>query len=435
MASQDAFPENIEKHTSEREYSLQDIEVRNMYKNGARYNGIGPWLKDYFGMRIAKVSIDGGFTCPNRDGTLGTGGCIFCSERGSGDFAGAEILRASSGHLQSTLKPIGTSVPAAAFSSSDRPALLRDTMPVSQQIDIQIEALRKKWKEFRTIVYFQNFTNTYAPLSVLRQKYEEALSHPSCVGLAVATRPDCLSDEIISYLSELNRRTFLWVELGLQTADERTAVHIRRGYPLQTYDDAAARLSDRGIRVVTHLIAGLPGETREDFLRSVRHVVSAGSLASFGIKLQLLHIVKHTALAEQWLSQPENRSDRPCEAVGSDGAEKNCQPAPAESAENDKKESGKMIKNAEVAKDGKSMKNTALLPPIRPLTKTEYIRWISDALEIIPADVTIHRLTGDAPKDELLAPMWSRDKKSVLNGINAELKRRGTWQGTASGKK
>ena len=327
-----------------------------MFQNGARYNSIGPWLKEFFGERTVKVAVDGGFTCPNRDGTLGYGGCIFCSELGSGDFSGGRILPGA-----------GASAPAS-----------QPLLPIGRQIDIQIEALRKKWDRFRCIVYFQNFTNTYAPVDVLMKKYEEALSHPVCSGLAIATRPDCFGEEIVSCLSELNRRTFLWVELGLQTSDERTAGHIRRGYSLPVYDDAVSRLLSENIRVVTHLIAGLPGENEETFLRSVLHAASGGI---FGLKLQLLHILRHTALAEQWLSPAEN---------------------------------------------GKTEKDSF---PVRPLRKEEYIRWIADALERIPGNITIHRLTGDAPKHLLLAPHWSLDKRSVLNGINQELKRRNSFQG------
>ena len=331
-----------------------------MFENGARYNSIGPWLKNFFGERTAKVSVDGGFTCPNRDGTLGYGGCIFCSELGSGDFSGAGIL------------------PQAVSALSGPQTQSRQLFPIGKQIDIQIGALRRKWGSFRCIAYFQNFTNTYAPVDVLKEKYEEALSHPMCSGIAIATRPDCLGEEIVSLLSELNRQTFLWVELGLQTSDEETAVRIRRGYPLSVYDDAVSRLTAENIRVVTHLIAGLPGEDEETFLRSVRHTASGGI---FGIKLQLLHILRHTALGAQWLSQAEN---------------------------------------------GGTMKENF---SIRPLEKEEYIRWISDALEQIPEEITIHRLTGDAPKPLLLAPRWSLDKRSVLNGINQELKRRDSFQG------
>ncbi|MGN1350939.1 MAG: TIGR01212 family radical SAM protein [Anaerovoracaceae bacterium] len=309
-----------------------------MFKDGARYNGIGPWLKESFGQRIVKLSIDGGFTCPNRDGTLSSEGCIFCSERGSGDFAG------------------------------DRSA------SITEQMDAQIRILSGKWKEFRCLAYFQNYTNTYAPAAVLREKYEEALRHPLCCGLAIATRPDCISPEVLQLLSELNQKTFLWVELGLQTARDDTARAINRCCSTAVYDDTVRRLTGAGIRVVTHIIFGLPGETPQDMLQTVQHVCSA---PIFGIKLHLLHIMKGTALGHAFLH-----------------------PAPFQ-------------------------------PPFAvPMEKETYIKTAADALELIPPEITIHRLTGDAPRQLLLAPLWSLDKKSVLNEIRRELKKRGTCQGS-----
>ena len=357
-----------------------------MFKNGAYYNGIGPYLKERFGTRAAKVSIDGGFTCPNRDGTAGTGGCIFCSETGSGDFAGMRILKS-----QSPPKAGGFDVPA----QSSQKTVLRPVPPVTEQMDVQIGILRKKWPDFRCIAYFQNFTNTYAPVPLLKERFEEALLHPLCVGLAVATRPDCLGPEVIDYLTDLNDRTFLWVELGLQTSDEASARHIRRGYPFSVYEEAVTQLTARGIRVVTHLIAGLPGEDRSIFLSSVRRTVSDDI---FGIKLQLLHLMENTDLGRLWQKQQRSSS--------SDSRADNSVHSPKE-----------------VQRESPSF------PQIRPLERDEYISWIADALEIIPPQITIHRLTGDAPKDTLLSPLWSRDKKSVLNGINMELKKRGSCQG------
>ena len=371
-------PSAVCKKNGDRKNPHDSERKRKMFENGLRYNGIGPWLKDFFGQRTVKISVDGGFTCPNRDGTLGYGGCIFCSELGSGDFSGTRILSPAASFSPENRRPAQPPAgPLTGISPSPRAFSLRPVPPIRQQIDAQIEALRKKWHDFRCIIYFQNFTNTYAPVSVLKKKYEEALLHPMCCGLAIATRPDCLDDEIVSYLSELNSRTFLWVELGLQTSNEKTARYIRRGYPLQTYDDAVSRLSDEKIRVVTHLIAGLPGETGEDFIQSAVHA-SSGKI--FGLKLQLLHIMKNTDLAEQWLSETKNPADK--------------HPF-----------------------------------PLCPLTKEEYICRIADALERIPENITIHRLTGDAPRPLLLAPRWSLDKRSALNGINQELKRRGSYQG------
>ena len=204
-----------------------------MFKNGAHYNGIGPYLKDRFGTRIAKVSIDGGFTCPNRDGSAGLGGCIFCSETGSGDFAGKRILGKKTGPKTGG---IAVSIP------SMRKNALREVPSVTAQIDAQIGILRKKWPDFRCVAYFQNFTNTYAPVALLKERFEEALRHPLCTGLAVATRPDCLGPDVEDYLADLHDRTFLWVELGLQTSDEISAQRIRRGYPFSVYKEAVNRL-------------------------------------------------------------------------------------------------------------------------------------------------------------------------------------------------
>lgn len=311
-----------------------------MFKNGARYNSIGPWLKEYFGCRIAKTAIDGGFTCPNRDGTLSYGGCAFCSERGSGDFAGNR-----------------------AFT-------------ISEQMSEQVKSISNKWSDARYIAYFQNYTNTYAPVSELRRKYFEALDFPECCGIAIATRPDCIDDDVLSLLSELNEKTFLWVELGLQTSNDRSAAIINRRCSTAAYDDTVDRLLSRGIRVVTHVIFGLPGETHSDMLATVRHICRKNI---FGIKIHLLHIMTGTALGEEYLRQQDT--------------------------------------------------SEANYPDIVPMLKEDYINIVADALEIIPPEITIHRLTGDAPKDALIAPLWSRDKKSVLNGINMELKKRGTIQG------
>lgn len=286
------------------------------------YNSIGNYLKNNFGCKVMKLSLDAGFTCPNRDGTKGVGGCIFCSADGSGDFA------------------------------SDIPG--------------QIQLLSKKWPSGKYIAYFQSHTNTYAPVEVLRQKYYEALEYPDVVGIAIATRPDCLSPEILELLSELNEKTFLWVELGLQTIHENTAELINRCYPLSAFDKAMEDLSRLKIKTVVHLILGLPGETREDMFSSVRYVCSKDI---FGIKLHLMNVLKDTKLAEFY-------PDR-----------------------------------------------------IHIPKKEEYINLVIDALEIIPQNITIHRVTADAPRHLLIAPEWGYEKRSILNGISKEFKHRGSYQG------
>lgn len=292
-----------------------------------RINSIGEYLKEKMGSKIVKLSIDGGFTCPNRDGTKGTGGCIFCSASGSGDLA------------------------------SDIPS--------------QIQLLSNKWPNARYLAYFQNHTNTYAPVERLRRQYEEALSYPNIMGLAIATRPDCLSEEVLDLLSEFHEKTFLWIELGLQTIHEHTAQLMNRCYPLSVYDKAIAQLKARGIRTVTHLIFGLPGESREDMLSSVRYVCRdlGNGRHIFGIKLHMLNLVRGSQMEVLY---PDY--------VSFDSIE-------------------------------------------------EYVDLVVKALELIPPDITIHRLSGDAPRPTLIAPEWSYKKRTILNSIHKALRQRDTWQG------
>ncbi|MGI6748642.1 MAG: TIGR01212 family radical SAM protein [Anaerovoracaceae bacterium] len=290
--------------------------------DGQYFNSIGNYLKKRFGCKVIKLSLDAGFTCPNRDGSKGFGGCIFCSAEGSGDFA------------------------------SDIPG--------------QIRLLSKKWPTGKYIVYFQSFTNTYAPVEVLREKYYKALEYPDVVGIAIATRPDCLPPEVLNLLSELNKKTFLWVELGLQTIHEDTASLINRCYPLSVFNNAMEELSSLNIKTVVHLILGLPGETRDDMLKSVLYV---SNMDIFGIKLHLINVLKNTKLAEFY-------PDR-----------------------------------------------------IHIPKREEYISLVVDALEIIPPHITIHRVTADAPRHLLIAPEWGYEKRSILNGIQKEFKKRGSYQG------
>ncbi|MBQ1487582.1 MAG: TIGR01212 family radical SAM protein [Lachnospiraceae bacterium] len=286
-------------------------------------NLLNDYLRKRFGQKVYKIALNGGFTCPNRDGTIGTGGCIFCSEGGSGEFA----------------QPAGTGITA--------------------QIEQGKELLSKKIKDGKYIAYFQAYTGTYADTDRLRSLYMEAINHPDIVVLSVATRPDCLPDDVLDLLEECNRIKPVWVELGLQTIHPETAEYIRRGHPLSVYDEALRKLKSRHIEVITHLILGLPGESSSDMLSSVKYVCDAGT---DGIKLQLLHILKNTDLEKEYQS-------------GS----------------------------------------------IRVLTEDEYIRLLKDCLEIIPENVVIHRLTGDGDKRILVAPMWSADKKHVWNRIHREV--------------
>lgn len=284
------------------------------------YYSFNQYLKDTFGCKVYKISINAGFTCPNRDGTLGTRGCIFCSKGGSGDFAESS------------------------------------TLSVTEQIESGKQRVSKKIKSGKYIAYFQAFTNTYAPIDVLAEKYCEAINHPDIVGISIATRPDCLGEEVLTLLSEINKIKPVFVELGLQTIHEKTAEYIRRGYPLSVYDNAVKALKAAEINTVVHLIIGLPNESREEMLESVEYACKSGA---DGIKLQLLHILKGTDLADDYLS-------------------------------------GKF----------------------ETLSMEEYLSIIKDCVEIIPKNVVIHRLTGDGPKKDLIAPLWSADKKSVLNALN-----------------
>lgn len=287
-----------------------------------KYTTLNSYLKERFGCKVYKLSLDGGFTCPNRDGTLGFRGCIFCSKGGSGDFAQSRSLS------------------------------------ITEQLENAKALVSKKVKDGKYIAYFQAFTNTYAPVEELKSKYYEALNHPDIVALSIATRPDCLGEEVLLLLDEINKIKPVFVELGLQSIHENTAEYIRRGYSLETYDEAVERLHKINVNVVTHLIIGLPGETAEDMLESVKYVCRVTD----GIKLQLLHILDGTDLAEEY-------------------------------------------------KQGK----------IKTLTLEEYTEIIRKCVEIIPENVVVHRLTGDGAKRDLIAPLWSADKKKVLNTINKAL--------------
>ena len=290
------------------------------------YYSLNQYLKDTFGEKVYKLALDAGFTCPNRDGTLGTGGCIFCSGAGSGDFAECRNLS------------------------------------VTEQIARGKKRLEKKIKSGKYIAYFQAFTNTYAPVEKLRNVYEEALMQPDVVAISIATRPDCLPHDVIDLLAELNRIKPVWVELGLQTIHEKSAEYIRRGYPLVVYDDAVRRLKNAGLTVITHIILGLPGETEEEMKQTVSYVGAGGA---DGIKLQLLHVIHGTDLEKEYLA-------------------------------------GKF----------------------RTLELDEYVRLVADCLELLPDDMVIHRLTGDGDKRTLVAPMWSADKKRVLNALMGEIRGR-----------
>ena len=288
------------------------------------YLSLSDYLKNKYGTKVYKLSLTSGCTCPNRDGTISTGGCIFCSEGGSGDFAAKGLSLKE--QIASARKLVDAKIP--------------DKIPMNER---------------KYIAYFQSFTNTYGDEERLMKLFREVLEEPQIVGLSIGTRPDCLSDEMISFLSILNKEKAIWVELGLQTIHKNTAKMINRGYDLPVFDDAYKRLTDAGLKVVVHVILGLPGESDEDILETVRYLTKLNPVL-FGIKLQLLHVLKGTKLADMYEENPFHiyELDEYCELVGK-------------------------------------------------------------CLKELPAETVVHRLTGDGPKKLLIAPLWSGNKKLVMN--------------------
>ncbi len=296
-----------------------------------RYHTWNYHLRNEFGHKVFKIALDGGFDCPNRDGTVAHGGCTFCSAAGSGDFAGDRVD------------------------------------PLSVQFNDIRSKMLSKWKDGKCIAYFQAYTNTHAPVDVLREKFEEVLQQEDVVGLSIATRPDCLPDDVVDYLAELNQRTYLWVELGLQTVHERTALLINRAHDLDCYIEGVNKLRKHGIRICSHIINGLPLESPEMMMESAKIVAN---LDVQGIKIHLLHLLKGTPMVKQY-------------------------------------EKGLL----------------------EFLTFENYVSLVCDQLEILPPEMIVHRITGDGPIDLMVGPMWSLNKWEVLNSIDAELKRRDSWQG------
>lgn len=295
------------------------------------YHSLDYMLRDRFGEKVYKVTLNGGMSCPNRDRKIGTRGCIFCSAGGSGDFAADAALS------------------------------------ITDQIESQISILSQKRPIHKYIAYFQAYTNTYAPVEYLEKIFTEAISHPKIVALSIGTRPDCLSPEIVALLSRLNKQKPVWIELGLQTIHESTARYIRRGYPLCVFDDAVKRLRKENIEVIVHTILGLPGENTADILETMEYL---NHMDIQGIKLQLLHVLRGTDLAadyEKGLFQTYERD--------------------------------------------------------------EYISLLINCLEHLRPDMVIHRITGDGPKDLLIAPLWASRKREVLNMLHHRMKEEQSYQG------
>lgn len=296
-----------------------------------RYHSLNYFLRDKFGEKVFKIALDAGFSCPNRDGTISSGGCLFCSERGSGDFAGN-----------------------------------REFSITKQFEDIKY-MMSKKWKSGKYIAYFQAYTNTYALIDVLREKYEEAVAQEGTVALAIATRPDCLDKEVLDLIEEYSHRVYTWVELGLQTCSDESAKVINRGYNLSTFEDALKELNKRNIDVVVHTIFGLPGESKEDMLKTIDYVAHKDIK---GIKMHLLHLLENTPMTQLYV-------------------------------------------------EGE----------LKFLKQEEYIEIICRSITMLPPNMVIHRLTGDAPRELLIGPMWSLKKWEVLNAIDNRLKELDLYQG------
>lgn len=296
-----------------------------------RYHSMDYDLKELYGEKVYKITLNGGMTCPNRDGKVGHGGCIFCSAAGSGDFAGAA------------------------------------TCSITEQLVMGKENLIKKRPVHSYIAYFQAFTNTYASVEYLRRIYMEAIQDPDVQILSIATRPDCLPEDILQLLEEINQIKPVWVELGLQTIHPQTATYIRRGYPLEVFEEAVNNLRRRNISVITHTILGLPGENEDMMLETIDYL---NKMDIQGIKLQLLHILKGTDLALDYEKQP-------------------------------------------------------FWSP----TMEEYISLLGKCIARLRPDITIHRLTGDGPKELLIAPLWTSQKRTVLNTLHRYLKEQDIWQG------
>lgn len=296
-----------------------------------RYHSLDYALKSQFGEKVYRIALNGGMTCPNRDGKIGYGGCIFCSGMGSGDFSGSACKT------------------------------------ITEQLAEGKAILARKRPVHAYIAYFQAFTSTYAPIEYLRKVFTEAIEDPDVKVLAIATRPDCLDSDVLELLDELNQIKPVWVELGLQTMHEETARYIRRGYSLSCFETAVKNLKEAGLEVIVHTILGLPGESKEDILETIDYLNHKDIQ---GIKLQLLHVLKGTDLASDYL-------------------------------------------------DGK----------FKVYSMEEYIDLVISCLERLSPDIVVHRVTGDGPKALLIAPLWSSAKKTVLNTLHHECKIRNTWQG------
>lgn len=295
-------------------------------ENNRRFYSLNDYFKETIGEKIYKVSLDGGFTCPNRDGSISKGGCIFCSDSGSGEFAGNKIKS------------------------------------ITEQIEEQLVFLGDKVGEGKVIAYFQNFTNTYGKIEYLEKIYYEALNHPRVIGLAIGTRPDCISDKTIKLLESINNKYLLWIELGLQSSNDDIARKINRGHDYSIYKETCDKLKEKNIKFIAHMIVGLPNEEKESILKTAKDIVDSGA---WGIKIHSLHIIKGTKMEDIYNTKP-----------------------------------------------------------FKIFTLEEYVDIVVTILKMLPEKMVVHRVTGDGKKDEVIEPTWSLNKRKVLNEIEKELKKR-----------
>lgn len=295
------------------------------------YNNLNASLRETFGEKVIKLSVDGGFSCPNRDGVVGTGGCVFCSEEGSGDFAGCR------------------------------------TQSITDQLSEQIELLKPKWPKAKYIAYFQSYSNTYGDISYMEKQFREALSLEGLVGLAIATRVDCIDEDVLTLLGQLNKETYLWVEMGLQSIYQAHHDWLNTGYSPEQFKETAGQLGDRGIRLVGHIILGLPGSPETEVEDTVHFL---NQLPLQGLKIHMLNVLKHTALAKMY---EEN--------------------------------------------------------PFDLMSEEAYINQVVDIIERLKPSIVIHRVTGDGAKALLIAPRWILNKRKVLNDLQKAFKTRASYQG------
>ncbi len=322
--------------------------------NDKRYHSLDYYLKNTYGTKMYKLALNAGMTCPNRDGKLGTTGCIFCSQGGSGEFAASKYLSIPE-QIEEAKLLINTKVKRSIKVGDDSYNVSDDGLTPEDA----------KLNKVKYIAYFQAYTNTYAPINYLRKVFYEAIKSSDVEIISIATRPDCLGPDVLDLIAEINRIKPVWIELGLQTIHEKTAKVIKRGYKLNVFENAVNDLNKIGVNIIVHLILGLPGETEQDMLDTINYIAKQHI---HGVKLQLLHILKNTALVN-------------------------------------------------------------LMPSMHILTMEEYTDLVIKCIERLPQEIVIHRLTGDGPKGTLLAPLWSKDKLTVMNTINHKMKEQDTWQG------